>query len=141
MDRRRFCTSMLVCASRALAAGCSPLPIVAGDVRGGSVFVPARSVPGAGAPGVLVRVGKSAQVVTLAQEPDGSLISHSALCTHQGCEIRPEGTMWRCPCHGAGFGRHGEVIRGPAKQDLRPYVAKRIDGGVAIELTAKEMGR
>lgn len=41
-------------------------------------------------------------------------------CTHLGCETKwntAEGTV-DCPCHGSRFGRHGDVIYGPAAKDI-----------------------
>ena len=41
-------------------------------------------------------------------------------CTHLGCETKwntAEGTV-DCPCHGSRFGRHGDVIYGPASKDI-----------------------
>ena len=41
-------------------------------------------------------------------------------CTHLGCETKwntAEGTV-DCPCHGSRYGRHGEVIYGPASKDI-----------------------
>ncbi|MDO8848458.1 MAG: FAD-dependent oxidoreductase [Coriobacteriia bacterium] len=41
-------------------------------------------------------------------------------CTHLGCETKwntAEGTV-DCPCHGSRFGRHGDVIYGPASRDI-----------------------
>lgn len=43
-----------------------------------------------------------------------------ANCTHLGCETKwntAEGTV-DCPCHGSRFGRHGDVIYGPAAKDM-----------------------
>ncbi len=42
-------------------------------------------------------------------------------CTHLGCETKwntAEGTV-DCPCHGSRYGRHGDVIYGPASKDIR----------------------
>jgi hypothetical protein len=41
-------------------------------------------------------------------------------CTHLGCETKwnlAEGSV-DCPCHGSRFGRHGDVIYGPASKDI-----------------------
>ena len=41
-------------------------------------------------------------------------------CTHLGCETKwnmAEGTV-DCPCHGSRYGRHGNVIYGPASKDI-----------------------
>ena len=41
-------------------------------------------------------------------------------CTHLGCETKwntAEGTV-DCPCHGSRYGRHGDVIYGPAAKDI-----------------------
>jgi Rieske Fe-S protein len=41
-------------------------------------------------------------------------------CTHLGCETKwntAEGTV-DCPCHGSRYGRHGDVIYGPASRDI-----------------------
>jgi glycine/D-amino acid oxidase-like deaminating enzyme len=43
-------------------------------------------------------------------------------CTHLGCETKwntAEGTV-DCPCHGSRYGRHGNVIYGPAVRDIEP---------------------
>jgi glycine/D-amino acid oxidase-like deaminating enzyme len=42
-------------------------------------------------------------------------------CTHLGCETKwntAEGTV-DCPCHGSRYGRHGDVIYGPASRDIK----------------------
>jgi len=42
-------------------------------------------------------------------------------CTHLGCETKwntAEGTV-DCPCHGSRYGRHGDVIYGPASKDIK----------------------
>jgi len=49
---------------------------------------------------------------------DGSVAGRN--CTHLGCETKwnwAEGTV-DCPCHGSRYGRHGDVICGPASKDI-----------------------
>ena len=50
----------------------------------------------------------------------GELHAVSAVCTHLNCLVRwntAEGT-WDCPCHGSRFGVDGDLIIGPAIEDL-----------------------
>ena len=39
-------------------------------------------------------------------------------CTHRGCELNVGGGIYSCPCHGSEFSKNGEVLEGPAEQDL-----------------------
>lgn len=42
----------------------------------------------------------------------------SAKCTHLGCIVQRTSDGFQCPCHGARFGPKGEVLSGPAREDL-----------------------
>jgi glycine/D-amino acid oxidase-like deaminating enzyme/nitrite reductase/ring-hydroxylating ferredoxin subunit len=56
------------------------------------------------------------------RDEHGVLHEYSAVCPHLGCVVHwnvVEKT-WDCPCHGSRFDRHGEVIVGPAKVNLKP---------------------
>jgi glycine/D-amino acid oxidase-like deaminating enzyme/nitrite reductase/ring-hydroxylating ferredoxin subunit len=50
----------------------------------------------------------------------GDLHAVSAVCTHLGCVVRWEAAAnsWACPCHGSRFTPDGEVIEGPATENL-----------------------
>ena len=42
-------------------------------------------------------------------------------CTHQGCEVQPQGDYLQCPCHGSEFNKQGKVQQGPAGADLKTF--------------------
>ncbi len=42
-------------------------------------------------------------------------------CTHRGCKVQPAGDLLECPCHGSRYTITGEVVKGPAPRNLRPY--------------------
>ncbi|MEX0966500.1 MAG: Rieske (2Fe-2S) protein [Bacteroidia bacterium] len=42
-------------------------------------------------------------------------------CTHKGCELRPQGEVLICPCHGSEFSRQGVVLNPPADQNLLSF--------------------
>jgi Rieske Fe-S protein len=42
-------------------------------------------------------------------------------CTHQQCELAPEGDHLQCPCHGSEFSGTGKLQRGPAEADLKRF--------------------
>ena len=51
---------------------------------------------------------------------DGTLVMHSAVCTHLGCTVGWNSAehTWDCPCHGSRFTAEGKVISGPAQSPL-----------------------
>lgn len=45
-------------------------------------------------------------------------------CTHQGCEVQPEGAYLQCPCHGSEFDSQGKLKQGPAEADLKNFAVR-----------------
>jgi len=75
-----------------------------------------------GGGGVVERNGK---MLAVFRDDDGSLTQLSAECTHKGCIVtwnNAAGT-WDCPCHGSMFSHAGEVLHGPARENLRAVEA------------------
>ncbi len=42
-------------------------------------------------------------------------------CTHRGCQVQPAGEILECPCHGSRYTHAGQVIRGPAPDNLADF--------------------
>jgi thiosulfate dehydrogenase [quinone] large subunit len=65
--------------------------------------------PGDGQPDIVIR------------QANGTLVAHSAVCPHAGCEVGYQGGQIVCPCHGSVFDtKTGAVITGPAVTGLPP---------------------
>jgi thiosulfate dehydrogenase (quinone) large subunit len=97
------------------APGTSASSLPAGAVKlGASSQLPAGQGatyqdPSTGNPDIVVR------------EANGSLVAHSAVCTHAGCTVGYQGGQLVCPCHGAVYdAQTGAVISGPAPAPLAP---------------------
>jgi Rieske Fe-S protein len=61
----------------------------------------------------------------------GTAVCFSAICTHAGCTVMPDGTKLTCPCHGSQFdSRTGKVLRGPAPTALSEVPVRVANGRV-----------
>lgn len=74
--------------------------------------------------GVLMRVGNEIAAVSLDERGEPQAVS--AICPHMGCQVAWNSAerSWDCPCHGSRFAANGEVLHGPATQDLAPIALK-----------------
>lgn len=46
-------------------------------------------------------------------------------CTHRGCELNVGGGVYSCPCHGSEFSIKGEVLEGPADENLNVFTIEK----------------
>ncbi len=93
------------------AAGGQALPPGAVKLGAGSQLPNGQAAtytdPGDGQPDIVIR------------ETNGTLVAHSAVCTHAGCTVGYQGGQLLCPCHGSVFNAQtGAVITGPAVTPL-----------------------
>lgn len=88
------------------------------------------TLPESLAPGVAFRPpGRS---VAVFKDADG-VYAISTVCTHLGCIVKTEPTLFRCPCHGSEYDLDGKVTRGPAPKAL-PWLAVSVTGdGVVVD--------
>lgn len=138
LGRRGFLRG--ACAAGGLAAlgigGCTVPVRSVPVVFGGVVEIPLARFPELARPGGIVRVEdrRSPRALHVRCNEDGSHEAISAVCTHQGCLVRPSGSGFRCPCHGSSYDSNGENLTGPARRPLRRFEAVRDRDVIVLRL-------
>ena len=79
-----------------------------------------------------MRTEATGELFYVLRRDDGSYVSVSPICTHQGCTVQIASQYLECPCHGSMYALDGEVLRGPAEQSLRRLPARLADDDVLI---------
>lgn len=107
---------------------------------GGGSDTPSAAAPAAGEPlaqvadipvgGALSATGADGKPIILLQPEAGTVTAVSAICTHQGCTVAPDGDELKCPCHGSVFDLTGGNVSGPAPSPLPPVDVHVSDGAV-----------
>jgi len=71
--------------------------------------------------------------VIVSRPEGGQVVAFSAICTHMGCTVAPDGGQLRCPCHGSVYeAATGRNVSGPAPRPL-PRVAVRVVDGQVVQ--------
>ncbi|UFU08045.1 ubiquinol-cytochrome c reductase iron-sulfur subunit [Ruania halotolerans] len=110
-------------------AACSQSAPDPDEVSTGTVLMPLDDVAVGEAKAVTTDDGVEIMVVRTAEE---QVHAFSAICTHQGCSVRPQDGELHCPCHGSRFDQAtGEPTDGPATEPL-PDVAVAIENGNVV---------
>lgn len=90
------------------------------------------SLAGVPVGGAVSATGPGGQPAVVSQPKQGEVAAFSAVCTHQGCTVKPDGSKLRCPCHGSVFeSATGAVVNGPAPRPL-DRIAVRVEGGNVV---------
>jgi Rieske Fe-S protein len=95
----------------------SPSP-AAGASKGsqGGVLAKVSDVPVGGAISAEDSDGKP---IIVSQPTAGDVVAFSAICTHRGCTVAPQGKILQCPCHGSTYDlATGDNTGGPAPSPL-----------------------
>ena len=130
MKRRHF-LSML---GATVAAGVTGCASSADDSSNGGEIPSAgtnvRDVPvgSLGSTGSRILLGRDA----------GGLYAMTSVCTHNQCDLSVYGTLTdsgiSCRCHGSGFSRTGERVKGPAIMPLKHFkVDVAADGTIPVD--------
>lgn len=93
----------------------------------GATLTTVAEVPVGGA--VSAKAGDGKPVI-VAQPTKGDIVAFSAICTHKGCTVAPEGSQIACPCHGSTYDLTGKNTGGPAPRPLPGLEVKVVDGEV-----------
>ena len=69
--------------------------------------------------GQAVAATLNGQPVLVARPTSTTAACFSAICTHQGCTVAPDGKQLQCPCHGSVYDAFtGKNVSGPAPAPL-----------------------
>lgn len=92
---------------------------------GGGSLAKLSAVPVGGA---ISAKGADGKPIIIARPETGKVVAFSAVCTHRGCSVTPNGNKLICPCHGSQFDAlTGATLTGPASSPL-PAVMVKVDG-------------
>lgn len=110
--------------------GSSPSPAGTPTAAAGSKpLAKLADVPVGGAASATAPDGKP---MIVSQPEAGKVVGFSAICTHQGCTVKPAGNRLNCPCHGSVYdAATGKNLSGPAPLPLPP-IAVHVSGGEVL---------
>lgn len=85
-------------------------------------------------PYILLKSDKLDFPICLYHTNSGEYIALLMMCTHKGCELRPQGYTLVCPCHGSEFSEYGIVQNPPAEEKLKRFKVSEDESTVYIYL-------
>ena len=113
------------------SAGAAPTPSARGGsspAAGGTPLAQLSAIPVGGS---FSAKSPDRKPLLLARPTATTVVAFSAVCTHQGCTVEPDGAVLGCPCHDSSFDAFtGKVLSGPAPRPLPPYAVKVV--GTAV---------
>ena len=140
-----FSRRKVLVAGAGTVLGATALAACGGSDSGGDTSTPASGSGGGGKGGVLAKVSdvpvggaisaqdSSGKPVIVSQPTAGDVVAFSAICTHKGCTVAPQGKILQCPCHGSTYDpATGDNTGGPAPSPLAK-VAVTVKQGEVVE--------
>jgi Rieske Fe-S protein len=83
--------------------------------------------------GAVSATGPDGKPVIVSRPSAGKVVAFSAICTHMGCTVAPDGSILKCPCHGSTYDlATGKNTGGPAPRPL-PSIPVKVEGGRVVE--------
>ena len=114
--------------SAAGSSAASAAPSTKADDAAGPSLASLDDIDVGGSRSVKLADGKPA-IVT--RTGTATAVCFSAICTHQGCTVKPKGGQFDCPCHGSTYNaKTGAVLGGPAPSPLPKIPVTVADGKV-----------
>jgi cytochrome b6-f complex iron-sulfur subunit len=138
LTRRTFIAGTASVAGVGVLAACAPgttetpatqsqTPAAGGD-DAAAALVSVADVPVGGSVSATTASGDP---VIVSQPEEGTIVAFSAICTHQGCTVAPDGPQLKCPCHGSVYeSGTGGNVSGPAPSPLPAFAVEVKDGQV-----------
>lgn len=120
--------------------GAAALSACGSETPSGSAVAPPATAPGetlTALSDIQVGQAKAAKTsdgkdVIVTRTAEGTAAAFSAICTHQGCAVVPQGAELKCPCHNSVFdAATGAVKKGPADKPL-PSIAVKVTNGQVV---------
>jgi len=73
--------------------------------------------------------------VAVYRSEDGEIKTLSSDCPHRHCNVdwNKEKKRWDCPCHGSAFSAEGNLVNGPATEDLKTILHADQGDSITIE--------
>lgn len=138
VTRRHVLVGAGVAAGAVLAAACGDGTTTESGAGGGdggaagggagSTLATVADVPVGGA---VSAKGPDGRPVIVSQPTKGDIVALSAICTHKGCTVAPQGSQLECPCHGSTYDLTGQNTGGPAPSPL-PRIPVQVTGGKVV---------
>ena len=81
---------------------------------------------------VLINVDFSQFPICVYRTGSDKYVASLMQCTHNVCELTVGGGIYTCPCHGSEFSTEGEVLEGPAEENLKTFELEFDDENIYI---------